>query len=274
MRNSSRGSWRVHVPAGRDRHLGDGLGGRRLQARAHRVVGARAPASAATASSRAGSSRRAIAASPSPAAQRSGTTFDGAGSAARRAGLGVATAAPTRRSRGRSPGRLTSRSGLLVSQRILRTPMSRRICAPMPKSRKMLARGDAKPVLGACRAAALGHVEHVEPAARAAQVEDDAAALGGDALHRAMQQRARVARRVAEDVAGQVLEVRAHEHRLGAADVALHEHEVLVVVDVGGVDEGAELAAVAGRRAAPRRRSGRACRARCDRRSGRRWWRS
>ena len=56
----------------------------------------------------------------------------------------------------------------------------------MPKSRKMLARGDAKPVLGALRAAALGHVEDVEPAAGAPQVEDHAATLGGDALHRAM----------------------------------------------------------------------------------------
>ena len=69
-------------------------------------------------------------------------------------------------------------------------------------------------------AAALRRVEDVEAAPGAAEIEDDAAALGRDPLHRAMQQRARVARRVAEDVAGQVLEMGADQGRLGPGHVA------------------------------------------------------
>ena len=56
-----------------------------------------------------------------------------------------------------------------------------------------------------------------------------------------MQQRRRVALGHAEDVTGQELRVCAHEHGLVRIDVAFDEHDVLSVVDVGVVDEDAEV---------------------------------
>src|SRR5579885_1114912 len=88
-----------------------------------------------------------------------------------------------------------------------------------------------------------GHqVEAVGPA----EIEDHPAALGGDARHGAVEEAAGVAVAVAEDVPGEVLDVRAYQHRLLGPDGALHQHQVLRVVDVGGVDERAELAPGAG----------------------------
>ena len=50
----------------------------------------------------------------------------------------------------------------------------------------------------------------------AAQVDDDAAALGGDPLERAVELHAAVAAHRAEHVAGEALGVHAHEHVVGA----------------------------------------------------------
>src|SRR5215472_1578296 len=63
-------------------------------------------------------------------------------------------------------------------------------------------------------AGALRNVKQVEPASGAPEIEDDAASLGRDPLHGAVEQRARVARRVGEDVTRQIFEVRSHQHRL------------------------------------------------------------
>jgi hypothetical protein len=52
---------------------------------------------------------------------------------------------------------------LFVSQRIFRTPMSRRICAPMPKPRKMLERGDRNPVDGGVAEPASGSEKRSSP---------------------------------------------------------------------------------------------------------------
>jgi hypothetical protein len=60
-----------------------------------------------------------------------------------------------------------------------------------------------------------------------------------------VEERPRVALAIREDVAREVLDVRADEHRLVGPHVALHEDEMLVLVDVGAIDERAELAAVA-----------------------------
>src|SRR5205814_6189154 len=68
-----------------------------------------------------------------------------------------------------------------------------------------------------------GDREEVEATAVPAEVQDDAAPLGGDPLHRAVEKIARVAVAVAEDVAREVLEVRPHQHRLVGTDVPLHE---------------------------------------------------
>ena len=58
------------------------------------------------------------------------------------------------------------------------------------------------------------------PALVTAQVHDDAAALGGDHLHRRVELRPAVTAPRAEDVAGQALAVHPHEHLVGAVDVA------------------------------------------------------
>src|ERR1051326_3021229 len=89
--------------------------------------------------------------------------------------------------------------------------------------------------------------EEVEPAAVAPEIEDHALPLGSDSLHRLLEEAPRVALAIPEDVPRQVLEVRAHEGRLVGADVALHEHQVLGIVDVGRVDERPEVATVSGR---------------------------
>src|SRR5262249_34022641 len=70
-----------------------------------------------------------------------------------------------------------------------------------------------RPERGARRAGAVAVPagEEVEPAPVAAQIEDHALALGGDPLHRLLEEAPRVPLAVREHVAGQVLEVRANE---------------------------------------------------------------
>ena len=74
-------------------------------------------------------------------------------------------------------------------------------------------------------------VVEADAAALLAHVDDDAAALLGDHLHRLLELLAAVAAHAAEDVAGDALAVHAHEHRLIAVDVAHDEGDVLVGVD-------------------------------------------
>ena len=78
----------------------------------------------------------------------------------------------------------------------------------------------------------------------AAQVDEDAPALLLDQVERGLQLRAAVAAQRAEDVAGQALGVDPHQHVLGPGHVAHDEGQVLLVVEHGLVDEGAELAAL------------------------------
>ena len=56
-----------------------------------------------------------------------------------------------------------------------------------------------------------------------------------------MEQAPGVAHPVAEDVARQVLDVGTYEGRLFGPDVALHQDQVLAVVDVARVDDGPEF---------------------------------
>src|SRR5262249_16347334 len=65
-------------------------------------------------------------------------------------------------------------------------------------------------------ARALRNVEQVEPASGAAEIEDDAASLGRDPLHRAVKQRARGARRGGADVAREGFEMAPEPARAGA----------------------------------------------------------
>src|SRR5581483_5495993 len=95
-------------------------------------------------------------------------------------------------------------------------------------------------VAGAGRRAGCRPGGHEVEAVGPAEIEDHAAALGRDARHGAVEEAAGVAVAVAEDVPREILDVRSHQHRLLGPDVALHQHEVLRVVDVGRVDERAE----------------------------------
>ena len=61
----------------------------------------------------------------------------------------------------------------------------------------------------------------------AAQVDDHAAALGGDQVERALQLLAAVAAARAEHVAGQALRVHAHERGVVATELTEHERDVL-----------------------------------------------
>ena len=75
----------------------------------------------------------------------------------------------------------------------------------------------------------------------AAQVDEDAPALLLDEVERGLQLGAAVAAQGAEDVAGQALGVDPDEHVVGAGHVAHDERQVLLVVQHGLVDVGAEL---------------------------------
>ena len=63
------------------------------------------------------------------------------------------------------------------------------------------------------------------------QVQQHAAALLGDPLHRRVELRAAVAARRVEDVAGQAARVDAHQHVLAVADLALDQRDVGLAVD-------------------------------------------
>ena len=69
----------------------------------------------------------------------------------------------------------------------------------------------------------------------AAQVDHDAAALLGDALHGGLELGAAVAALRAEDVAGEALGVDPDQQVLAVADVAVDEGDVLDAVDSGAV---------------------------------------
>ena len=76
----------------------------------------------------------------------------------------------------------------------------------------------------------------------AAEVHDDAPALGGDPLERAVELHAAVAAHRAEHVAGEALGVHADEHVVGAGDLAAHEREVLDAVEQALEHVGGEVA--------------------------------
>ena len=104
----------------------------------------------------------------------------------------------------------------------------------------------------------------------AAQVDDDAPALGLDALQGGLQLGAAVAAQGVEDVAGQALGVDADQDVLAVADLAVDEGDVLDAVDGGAVAVRRERrrSAVGSWVSASRRTVGSA---RGGRRSGPRW---
>ena len=69
-------------------------------------------------------------------------------------------------------------------------------------------------------------VQQADAASLLRHVEEDAALLGGDTPQREVELLAAVAAQRVEDVARETLGVHAHEHVLGAVDVAAHECEV------------------------------------------------
>ena len=76
----------------------------------------------------------------------------------------------------------------------------------------------------------------------AAQVDHHSPALGDDRGQRLVELRTAVAALAAEDVAGEALAVHPGQHRLVAGDVAVHQGDVLAVVDGDAVADGRELA--------------------------------
>ena len=101
------------------------------------------------------------------------------------------------------------------------------------------------------------------------QVDHHPAALLDDALHRLLQLRAAVAARRPEDVTGEALRVHAAQHRLAAAQllrVAVHQGDVLGVVDADVVAHGGEVAVPGGSRVVATRSRWLSVR--------RRWWTS
>ena len=61
-----------------------------------------------------------------------------------------------------------------------------------------------------------------------------------------MQLRAAIAAARAEDIAGQTFAVDAHEHVLLPGDVAAHEREMMLAVDLGAIQMQIELAVIGG----------------------------
>ena len=97
------------------------------------------------------------------------------------------------------------------------------------------------------------------PAPFLVQVEQHAAALLGDPLHRRVELRAAVAARRVEHVAGQAARVHAHQHVLAVADVSLDQRDVGLAIDEALVGDDAELAVLGRqrrRRDAPDQRLG------------------
>ena len=80
------------------------------------------------------------------------------------------------------------------------------------------------------------------PALVAAQVDHDTASLGDDPLEGLVELRAAVAAMAAEHVPGQALRVHPGQDRLVARHVAVHQRDVLGVVDGDPVAEGGEVA--------------------------------
>ena len=145
-----------------------------------------------------------------------------------------------------SPPYLT---GLLVMRRMVVTPRSTSIWAPMPYSR--LSTGQALLQVGVDGVVPLllqlvgaDLVAEADAAALVApQVDEDAPALLLDEIERGLQLGAAVAAQGAEDVAGQALGVDPDEHVLGAGHLAHDERQVLLAVQHRLVDVGPELPA-------------------------------
>ena len=89
-------------------------------------------------------------------------------------------------------------------------------------------------------------VEQTDAAAFLIEIDDHAASLGGDHLHRLVELPAAVAAHRVEDVAGEALRVHADENVFAAGDVAVHERDVLVLVDVVLVADDPPLAVIGG----------------------------
>ena len=102
-------------------------------------------------------------------------------------------------------------------------------------------------------------VEQADAAPLLGEVDEHAAALALDHRQRRLELLAAVAAQRVEDVAGQALRVHAHEHVVGARDVALDERDVVLVVDQRAVADDLEVAEGGGQRRR-RRRARRACR--------------
>ena len=164
--------------------------------------------------------------------------------------------------------------GLFVRIRIVVSPRSARIWLPIPHSRASAGKPSsrfASTVSRPCllQLVRLQLVEQADAAALLRHVEQDAALLGRDQRQRELELLAAVAAQRVEDVAGEALGVHAHEHVLGAVDVAVHERDVRLAGERLAEGDRGELA-VRGRQRARTSCARRASRCGAGTRSGRR----
>ena len=142
--------------------------------------------------------------------------------------------------------------GLLVMSRMVVTPRSTRIWAPMPYSR--LSTGQAQLQVGVDGVVALllevvgpelvGQAD--APALVAPQVDDDPVPSSAMSRSASWQLGPAVAAQRAEDVAGQALGVDPDEHVALARQVPLHDGQVVLAVDHRLVDVAGEVAELGG----------------------------
>src|SRR5258708_5851728 len=95
------------------------------------------------------------------------------------------------------------------------------------------------------RAGSVGGLD-TEAAAGVVEIEKDAAVFFGDGAERARDQLGAVAGDGAEDIAGETVGMDANEWRRGAFEIAADEREMLIVIDVAGIGDDAEIAITCG----------------------------
>ena len=155
--------------------------------------------------------------------------------------------------------------GLLVMSRMVVTPRSTSIWAPMPYSRLSTGRPSSRlastvswPLLLELVGADLV-AQADAPALVAPQVDEHPAALGLDEVEGLAQLGSAVAAQRAEHVAGEALGVHPHQHVLVAGHVAHHEGQVLLAVEHRLVDVGRNSPSPVGIRASEIRRTSFSC---------------
>ena len=146
------------------------------------------------------------------------------------------------------PSRPPYLAGLLVMSRIVVTPRSTRICAPMPYSRESIGSPRSSLASTVSRPSSCSwYARHLVAEADAApfvtaEVDDDPLPLGRDLAECGVELHAAIATQRAEHVAGETLRVHPHEHVGLARHLTPHERDVLDIVEERPEHVGGEVA--------------------------------